>query len=457
MTFNKPSMNGLNHFSIQDVNDEIDNLENNKQNNLTAGTNITINGNEISSTDTNTEYTAGTNVSISAGNVISATDTNTEYTAGTNVSISAGNVISSTDTNTEYTAGTNVSISAGNVISSTDTNTTYSAQSNGGLAVNGSNQFSLDFTNTNSKITIPQRLEITNDTVPQLLIKPTSTNASKDARVILRGARSSSTSVHQAQLDFENYDDDAQGGNGATMKLGSIHARVSNSTNNIGGLVFNSYANGSTRTGSLTMSNIGNWNLGNGTTFQDDYKLKINGDIFTNGSSYIKPQLRMLGYDKDNLNLPNIWGNGSSQRTINYDRQVGESFLTTDANGVITLTKDGYYKIKVSAQTQSDAYNNRISFMNYLRIVRGSFIFDYDEDEEFNFFGWIYNRLVGDGGHGSSTFEDYIYLETNNTIQVRHKLETTVDRLFDNTLPSNNIDNYLNITIERIYDTNPEE
>jgi hypothetical protein len=49
-------------------------------------------------TDTNTTYTAGTNVTISGANVISATDTNTDttYTAGTNISISGANVISST-------------------------------------------------------------------------------------------------------------------------------------------------------------------------------------------------------------------------------------------------------------------------------------------------------------------------------------------------------------------------
>jgi len=97
-------------------------------------------------TDTDTTYTAGTNVAISGSNVISATDTNTTYTAGTNVAISGTNVISSTDTNTTYTnlseftndsgfvtsdtdttytAGANVSISGTNVISATDTNTTY--------------------------------------------------------------------------------------------------------------------------------------------------------------------------------------------------------------------------------------------------------------------------------------------------------------------------------------------
>lgn len=69
-----------------------------KQDKLTAGANVQINGNTISATDT--KYTAGTNVSISNSNVISAVDT--KYSAGTNISISSGNVISATDT--KYTA-----------------------------------------------------------------------------------------------------------------------------------------------------------------------------------------------------------------------------------------------------------------------------------------------------------------------------------------------------------------
>lgn len=56
--------------------------------------------------------TAGTNVQISSGNVISATDTT--YTAGSNVQISANNEISATDTT--YSAGTNITISANNEI-----------------------------------------------------------------------------------------------------------------------------------------------------------------------------------------------------------------------------------------------------------------------------------------------------------------------------------------------------
>lgn len=136
-----------------------------KQDTLTAGANITIDGdNEISATDTT--YTAGTNVSISSSNVISATDTtytdfvgasslldgasglvpkplksqrgkflkgdgswgtptNTTYTAGSGLSLNGTEF--SVDTTTiqpKLTAGANVNIDANNEISATDT--TYS-------------------------------------------------------------------------------------------------------------------------------------------------------------------------------------------------------------------------------------------------------------------------------------------------------------------------------------------
>ena len=110
---------------------------------LTAGTNIDITNGVISSTDTNTEYTAGTGISIDGNNAISTTVTDTDtvrsvtaggntladgetlaFTAGSNVTITenAGAVtISSTDTNTTYTAGTGISIDINNTISSSST------------------------------------------------------------------------------------------------------------------------------------------------------------------------------------------------------------------------------------------------------------------------------------------------------------------------------------------------
>ena len=116
-----------------------------KQDKLTAGQGIKISGNEISSESQ--KYTAGTNIQISSQGVISATDTKYDdrqlldkinekqdkLTAGTNVVIS-GNTISSIDTKYDdssiknqisqkqdkLTSGTNITI-LGNTISAKDT------------------------------------------------------------------------------------------------------------------------------------------------------------------------------------------------------------------------------------------------------------------------------------------------------------------------------------------------
>ena len=96
---------------------------------LTAGTNIDITDGVISSTDTNTTYTAGTGIAIDGNNAISSTitqytDANAQaaFTAGTNIDITDG-VISSTDTNTTYSAGTGIAIDGNNAISTTVTDT----------------------------------------------------------------------------------------------------------------------------------------------------------------------------------------------------------------------------------------------------------------------------------------------------------------------------------------------
>lgn len=115
------------------------------QEKLTPGDNVSISGNEISATDTT--YTAGTGLDLtgtefSADTTVLATkndlsDKQDKLTAGSNITIAADNTISATDTT--YTAGTNVSISSGNVISATDT--TYTAGT--GLSLNGT-EFSAD-------------------------------------------------------------------------------------------------------------------------------------------------------------------------------------------------------------------------------------------------------------------------------------------------------------------------
>ena len=117
--------NILNHFQYTDANAQAAFIF--------SGANIDITNGIISSTDTNTEYTAGTGISIDGNNAISTTitDTNTFRTVqadgtaigdteilnlvgGTNVTLTenAGEItITSTDNNTTYTAGTGLSLS----------------------------------------------------------------------------------------------------------------------------------------------------------------------------------------------------------------------------------------------------------------------------------------------------------------------------------------------------------
>lgn len=121
---------------------EVDALLGDKQDTLIAGTNIQIaaDGKTISATDTTYTHFTGATASTDGeqglvpgplagdegkflqGDGTWGTPTDTTYTAGTNVQISAQNVISATDTT--YSAGANIQISANNEISATDT--TYS-------------------------------------------------------------------------------------------------------------------------------------------------------------------------------------------------------------------------------------------------------------------------------------------------------------------------------------------
>lgn len=83
--------------------DTLDALVNTKQDKLTAGTNITITNNTISST--NTKYTAGTNISISDTNVISVSGLSKS-------SVGLGNVDNTSDANKPISTATQTALDA---------------------------------------------------------------------------------------------------------------------------------------------------------------------------------------------------------------------------------------------------------------------------------------------------------------------------------------------------------
>lgn len=86
----------------------------------------------------------------------------------------------------------------------------------------------------------------------QVLVEP-SNLIGQDAKVTIRGARNVSANVPNAQLAFENFDNDLAGAN----KLGLIAGSVTNYGANTGDLVFYTYSNGATAAETLRLTSSG--------------------------------------------------------------------------------------------------------------------------------------------------------------------------------------------------------
>lgn len=103
-------------------------------------------------------------------------------------------------------------------------------------------------------------LHITVDGTPQLFVAPSSLTG-EDAAIIIQGNRNGTNVVQQAQLHFQNYDNDL----GATNSLGTISGRVTNDGTNIGDLVFYSYADGITQNEAMRIDSDGRLGIGDPT------------------------------------------------------------------------------------------------------------------------------------------------------------------------------------------------
>jgi hypothetical protein len=171
---------------------------------------------------------------------------------------------------------------------------TYTALANGGLEINASNEIGINLSNTNADFTIPQSVVVTTDTTDAHLIVKPSSSSGQDAIIKLIGRRNGTTSARQAQLHFQNYDNN-DGSSGSTAYLGEIAGVVRNDTTNIGGLGFYNFSDGSTstRTAAMTMNANGRFHFG--STFQDIYKLQVTGNTYFTGNSIIDGTLQIGG------------------------------------------------------------------------------------------------------------------------------------------------------------------
>ena len=179
-----------------------------KQDTLTAGTNIQINGSTISATDTT--YSAGTGIditgtTISADTSVLATQTDLsskqdELTAGSNIQIN-GTTISATDTT--YSAGTGIDI----------TGTTISADTSV-LATQ------TDLSNKQDELTAGSNIQINGTT-----ISATDTTYSAGTGIDITGTTiSADTSVLATQTDLSSKQDELTAGSNITISNNTISA-----------------------------------------------------------------------------------------------------------------------------------------------------------------------------------------------------------------------------------------
>ena len=351
-----------------------------------TGTTISFDGTSISSGITATgDIVSGANLKYTDGSDV-LKDVEGEIqtlTTGKQDVITSGSV----NANLIFQAGSNLSFnSSTSPYTLNATGTTYTALSNGGLAVNGSNEFSIDFTNTNATIQIPQRVEIINDTTAQLIVKPSSSTG-EDAAITIRGSRNGTTTQRQAQLRFENYDNDLT----ATNDLFEIAGQVTNSTTNIGGMVISNFADGSTRSANTTMNNNGRWYFGGGGSFQNTYGVRVGGtayfdDAVTFASSVTLTQPITTDVDvgakitTDQLlvdTAQSISTSGSSDTAVNISEGLllcdgGTGNGQTSGNGVIQINCRNSGKLSEGICMRAiNNNNNCINFRSVSDSARG--------------------------------------------------------------------------------------
>jgi len=425
---------------------------------------ITTNSNNISTntsniaTNTSAIATNTSNIATNTSNI--ATNTSAIATNTSAIATNTSNIATNTSaiaTNTSAIAtnvtniATNTSAIATNVTNiatnATDINTNKTNISSNTSSISTINTNIDGLTKSGGITTLSNRLYIQAGNKPQLkLERPTDSNGDVEFQLI--GRRTGSTSARHTRIDFQN---DDSGVSPSIRTMVSVVGRVTNHTDNVGGLEIVNFADGETETGALTMSHNGNFNIGNGSVFQDDHKLSIGGTL--NVGSYIYQIPQMVSYNFDKAIVSNdLWGNGNTQTDLDSTRTSGTAF-SSHSSGIITFSQTGTYNIKVSGNLQSINQNDRLAFAVYLVTLNASndVITDYFENSDYNFFGWLYSRNTTDGAHGNISFQDHLYMTSGQKINIRNKLD--VDGTdFNDTLAEADLNNYLNLCITKITD-----
>jgi hypothetical protein len=432
---------------LQNVSSDIqDQLTFNAQATTTNTNNIATNTSNIATNTSNISNNTS-NISNNTSNI--ATNTSNIATNTSNIATNTSNIATNTSNIASNTS--NIATNTSNIASNTSniaTNTSNIATNTSNIATNATD-INTNKTNINgitasgSLTTLTNRLNIQAGGIPQLILDRPSNG---DVEIQLVGKRTGSTSSRHTRIDFQN---DDSGVTPSVRTMVSVVGRVTNHTTNVGGLEIVNFVDGQTETGALTMSHNGNFNIGGGSAFQDNFKVSINGTLNVESAIYQIPQLVSYNFDKAIVSN-DLWGQGNYQTDLDSTRTSGTAF-SSHSSGIITFSQTGTYHIKVSGNLQSIRQNDRLAFAIYLVTLDSvnDPITDYFENSNYNFFGWIYSRNTTDGAHGNISFQDHLHITSGQKIVIKNKLD--VDGLeFNDTLAEDYLNNYLNITITKI-------
>ena len=273
---------------LQNVSSDIqDQLTFNAQATTTNTNNIATNTSNIATNTSNISNNTS-NISNNTSNI--ATNTSNIATNTSNIATNTSNIATNTSNIASNTS--NIATNTSNIATNTSniaTNTSNIATNTSNIATNATD-INTNKTNINgitasgSLTTLTNRLNIQAGGIPQLILDRPSNG---DVEIQLVGKRTGSTSSRHTRIDFQN---DDSGVTPSIRTMVSVVGRVTNHTTNVGGLEIVNFVDGLTETGALTMSHNGNFNIGNGSVFQDNFKVNINGTLNVESAIYQIPQ-----------------------------------------------------------------------------------------------------------------------------------------------------------------------
>ena len=486
----------------------------------TNATNIATNTSAITLNQTNIASNATAITGLLAQQT---TNTGNIATNASNIATNTSNI--STNTSNIATNTSNIATNTSNIA----TNTSNIATNTSNISTNTSNISSLSSqqtTNTNNIATIthtvngiayeetPDRTTISNGVIiekeldgnnPQqlLLVAPTNNTACILSLLGQESAVSGISNGRNSEIILGN------NLSGSTKFIGSISTTLTDATNNLGDVVFNSI-NNITRTefirlvqtgqinlkknteidGNLTLtsgkvlaipnhsnvetalttnasniatntsniatntSNIATntSNIATNTTALTGITYASSGDLTTidNHVSITRdlnhtPRMFRINFDKDQA-TNNLWGGDNVADTIKSSVQTGTAFHSGISNGLITISVAGFYRIKYQASVENDGQNGRITAGAFLKVNSTG----YWKDDDHSFFASCYIRDDEEGDMASFQFEDYKDLAANDVLSFPTKLNLGTNTGFTDTTAEGNLDWFGGATLELI-------